>query len=136
MAGVAPGGAERPAVADPASGCVPSGGFACAPEMGPGESAGTMRCLARRLVGPRKPIGEYFALARCFVAGQSLIHDVVAALRIRGAIPRTMKGDEQALLVVRGKLLLVVEHHAVGCPMRGKVGRGPDFQRADAGGFS
>src|SRR5271155_2781725 len=73
------------------------------------ESARTMRGFAGRFVGPRKSVGEYLALARCLIARQPLIYDVVAALRVGGAIPRTMKGDEQALLVVGGELLLVVE---------------------------
>jgi hypothetical protein len=51
-----------------------------------------------------------------------LIHHVVAALLIWRAIPRTVERDEHAVTITRGKLGLVVEHHCVRRPMRGKCG--------------
>ncbi len=100
------------------------------------QSAGTMCSLARRFIGAGKSIGKYFALARRLLARQRLIDDVVTALRVRGAIPRTMEGDEESLPVVSWELLLVVEHHAVGRPVSREVRGRRNFLRARAGGFS
>src|SRR6185312_308272 len=86
------------------------------------ETRGTMRGLVGRSLRPGEPIGEYLALAGRLAAGQSLIDDVVASLRIRRPIPRAVECNEYAVAVVGWKFLLVVERHAVRRPMRGKRG--------------
>ena len=53
----------------------------------------------RRLHGPREAVREYFARARCAVAGKRLKNYVVAALRIGRSIPRTVEGNEHATAV-------------------------------------
>src|SRR5580700_2535936 len=52
-----------------------------------------------------------------------LKHDVVATLRIRRPVPRSVKRDKYAVAIALRKLLPVVVHHAVRCPMRGKSRR-------------
>src|ERR1700679_2652327 len=59
-----------------------------------------------------------FAPPRRVIPGQRLEDDIVAALRVRCPIPRPVEGDEYAVAVVLGELLLVVQSHRVRCPMR------------------
>src|SRR5579859_5606576 len=94
------------------------------------EPAWTMLGRLRSL-DSRKAIGEYLARAGRSIAVQRLKDNVVAALRIRCTIPGTMEGDEHAGPVVSGKLLLIIEHCAIGSPMRGKGCYGSDLAGAD-----
>src|SRR5580704_1946524 len=77
------------------------------------KSGGTMRRLVRRFHRTRKAVREDFALAGCLAASHRLKHDVVAALRIRRAVPRAMKRDEHAIAIALRKLIPVVANHAV-----------------------
>src|SRR5882757_590951 len=90
-----------------------------------------MRGLAGRLIGAGKTIRKDFALARCLLAGEPLKHDVVAALRVGGAIPRSMESYEQAVAIASRELLPVIQDHVVGRPVRRENRRGSAFLGAE-----
>src|SRR6266851_5559051 len=79
-----------------------------------------MRGLVRCFHRPCKSVSKYLALTRGVIALQCLINHVVAALRIGRSIPRSMEGDEHAVVVPSRELLAVVPHHPIRRPMRWK----------------
>src|ERR1700742_2099521 len=68
------------------------------------QTRGSMRGLARLLVGTGEVIGENDVLAGGLAVRQRLIHEVISALGEWRTIPRPVKRDERAALVGRGKL--------------------------------
>src|ERR1700722_14888268 len=79
-----------------------------------------MQSLAGRHHRSGKPVRKYLAATGGMIARQGLEHHVVAALGVGRSIPRAVEGDEHAVTIVARKLLLVVQRHPVGCPMRRK----------------
>ncbi len=88
------------------------------------------------LDGPGEPVGEYFARTRRAIALQGLEHHVVAALGIGRPIPGTVEGNEHPVAVMSGKLLMVIEHCAIGGPMRGEGRDRTRFAGADTNLFA
>src|ERR1700688_4805993 len=84
------------------------------------QARGTMFGFGRRLHRSGETIRKYFALTGCAVPVELLKNYVVAALRVWRPVPRPVKGDENAIAIVRRKLLLVVQDHGVWRPMRRK----------------
>src|SRR5690349_489200 len=74
---------------------------------------------ARILAPPRKAIGEGLAaIARCAVR-EWLEHNFIAILRPI-SIPRSVKGDEHSVPILRGELGASIKQQAVRCPVPGK----------------
>src|ERR1700686_2829225 len=91
--------------------------------------------FGRRLRRSGETIRKYFALTGCAVPVELLKNYVVAALRVWRPVPRPVKGDENAIAIVRRKLLLVVQDHGVWRPMRRKCRNRSNLARAYADGF-
>src|ERR1700728_752127 len=84
----------------------------------------------RSLYRTGETVGEDLAIALCVFTLEWLKHQVITALRVWGPIPRTVKGDEDAVSIAFGKLLPVVAHHRVRRPMGGKCCHRSGFPRA------
>src|SRR5207247_2322909 len=72
----------------------------------------------RRLAG--KAVSEHFITARGFCAVHRLKHHVVATGRQRSAVPRSLKGDERAGLILLRELGARVEHQVARRPVARK----------------
>ena len=70
------------------------------------------------------------------VSGEVLKHYVVSALRIWRAIPRTVECDENSIAIAGGKLFLVVVHHRIRSPVRGKYRGRRELVRAHTNRFA
>src|ERR1700733_14797867 len=80
------------------------------------------RCAARSgsLTAPAK-LGEHHAPLRGAPRRERLEHDVVTALRIGRAVPRSVEGDEGPVAVALGETSARVDHHIIRCPVGRKA---------------
>src|SRR5262245_49815996 len=81
---------------------------------------GAVWCL--QVVRAGEAIGKDLELTRGLAVREGLEGDVVAFLRKRRTIPRSMEGDEGAALVLLRELRAAVEHHVDRRPVRRKRG--------------
>src|SRR3954449_11122209 len=88
--------------------------------------------LPRGLGPPGKPICEDLERAGWFAARHRLEHHVVAALRKWRAIPRAVKGDEDAAGIARREFAPRGQHQRQWRPVSGVVRQRPPFIGADA----
>ena len=79
---------------------------------------------ARRLpessIAPAKPSAKISQVARGMIAIQRLKHNVVSALRVGRPVPRTVKGNEDAVAVAGRELFPIVVSHGIRSPMSRK----------------
>src|SRR6185369_7752661 len=81
-------------------------------------------------------IREDLAVCRYMIAVQRLKNYVISALSIRRPVPRSVKGYEDAGVVSRGKFVLVIARHRVGCPMSWKGSNWRELGGANANSFA
>src|SRR5437660_11302376 len=79
-----------------------------------------MRGLTWFLHRAGEAVSEDLVAAGGPAAGEGLKHHVVAALRKRRAVPRSVECDERTLVVAVRELMAVVEDEVVGRPVRGE----------------
>src|SRR5439155_18057302 len=96
-----------------------------------GQPGRTMLGPFRSFYSSGKTVCEDFATARCAHTGERLEHYVVATLRVRRPIPRTVECNENTLAIPARKPFLIVASHPVRSPMRRESGDGSDPGRTN-----
>src|SRR5581483_3294761 len=86
------------------------------------QTARTMFSTIGSLHCSCESVGKDLAVGGGMAIKHWLKHNVVSALRIRRAVPRSVKSDEQALPISLRELFLIVVNHSVGGPVSGKCG--------------
>src|SRR5579863_1975579 len=71
-----------------------------------GDSGGTICGAVRSLYRASEAVSEDLATARCVAVCEGLKDHVVSALRVGRPVPRTVKGDEHAVMIAGRKLFL------------------------------
>src|SRR6266576_2305722 len=78
-----------------------------------------------RHVFPRKPVGKYLGGSVRDATRDRNEHHLVAGLRQRRAVPRSVERDEQPTTVLQREMPVVIERHAVGRPVPRERDDGP-----------
>src|SRR5215831_6563566 len=96
-----------------------------------GQPGRTMLGPFRSFYSSGKTVCEDFATARGARTGERLEHYVIATLRVRRPIPRTVECNENTLAIACRESFLIVASHPVRSPMRRESSDGSDLGRTN-----
>src|SRR5207253_4784526 len=99
------------------------------------DSRRPVRSLTRFLHRAGEAVSEDLVVAGGLAAGEGLKHHVVAALRERRPVPRSVECDERTLAIAGRELTAVIENEVVGRPVRGEDREGAALLRTRPDGL-